>query len=90
MIEAQDELYAMLGLKIPERLPRRSRSVSIMSGGSSAAPSSAHHAFLHVPRLPDTPSSYRRSSLPGDSTLAEAYNAMAADVSIPFTALSHG
>ncbi|KAF9485730.1 hypothetical protein BDN70DRAFT_539768 [Pholiota conissans] len=82
LIEAQDELYAMLGIKNPER-PRRSRSntISIMSGPSTAAHSSSQHAFPPMVRAPDTPASmtFRRSSLPGDSTLAEAYNAMAAD-----------
>ncbi|KAF8955059.1 hypothetical protein BDZ97DRAFT_1861760 [Flammula alnicola] len=78
LVEAQDELYAMLGISNPERPLRRSRSFTVLSAGSSAA-ASAQHAFLPSVRPPDTPSSWRRSSLPGNSTLAEAYNTMAAD-----------
>ncbi|KAJ3515608.1 hypothetical protein NLJ89_g1656 [Agrocybe chaxingu] len=76
LAEAQDELYAMLGITNPDRRLRRSRSAAgllLSPPPVTAGPST----LLNVRPSDINPS--RRSSLPGDSTLAEAYNAMAAD-----------
>ncbi|CAA7269931.1 unnamed protein product [Cyclocybe aegerita] len=72
LAEAQDELYAMLGITNPDRRLRRSRSAA----GLLLSPPPVT-ALLNVRPSDINPS--RRSSLPGDSSLAEAYNAMAAD-----------
>ncbi|KAF4612871.1 hypothetical protein D9613_011176 [Agrocybe pediades] len=79
LVQAQDELYAMLGLSNPERPLRRSFSVGMLSAGLS--PSVNGHfpsATLSRPGA-ERSNSWRRSSLPGGDALAETYNAMAAD-----------
>lgn len=77
LIQAQDELYSMLGISAPGTGLQRSRSWASLSASSppeSACPSLRHSLSLH-------PQSERRNSLPADSDLAQVSNAMAADVS---------
>ena len=77
LIQAQDELYTMLGLSAPGTGLQRSRSWTSLSASSpqdSDCPSLRHSLTLH-------PQSERRNSLPADSALAQVSNAMAADVS---------
>ncbi|KAJ6511371.1 hypothetical protein C8R47DRAFT_1296281, partial [Mycena vitilis] len=69
---AQEELYNMLGLSVPERA-RRSHSV-IMSAGSDL-----ENPILSASSRPRSEVS-RPSSLPGNSALSEALSAMTADV----------
>ncbi|KDR77312.1 hypothetical protein GALMADRAFT_246668 [Galerina marginata CBS 339.88] len=81
LAQAQDELYAMLGLTNPERSLRRSLSFSMPSEQSPSG-TAGHGPLLSPNRLPGRNNSWqhsRRSSLPGDTALAETYNAMAAD-----------
>jgi len=76
----------MLGLSNPERVLRRSRSMNLPLQSPPAT--SAGQVTLHPPILhPEFVAASRRSSLPPDSTLAETYNAMTADVSVPPSAL---
>ncbi|KAJ7624983.1 hypothetical protein DFH06DRAFT_1008230 [Mycena polygramma] len=72
---AQEELYSMLGLSVPERA-RRSHSV-IMSAGSDL-----ENPILSASSRPRSEVS-RPSSLPGNSALSEALSAMTADVRPP-------
>lgn len=70
MVRAEEELYSMLGLSVPDSGVKRSRSlVGLPSAG------------LSPPPLATRPALQRRSSLPGEATLIEAQNAMVADVS---------
>ncbi|KAJ7094005.1 hypothetical protein B0H15DRAFT_149689 [Mycena belliarum] len=71
---AQDELYSMLGLTVPEKQPRRSRSVLL-----SAASDSENPILSSLPRSRHRSDASRPSSLPGNSTLSEVLNAMTAD-----------
>lgn len=78
LAKAQDDLYAMLGLINPERPLRRSSSASALGSPSQ----SGSDRLARPPNLmpsDDGYSSFRRSSLPPDSQLAEVYNAMEAD-----------
>ncbi|PPQ92532.1 hypothetical protein CVT25_010365 [Psilocybe cyanescens] len=78
LVQAQDELYAMLGLVNPERTIRRSLSFSMLQGNSPSTASAQPPTLRPNPPANST-NSWRRSSLPGDDALAETYNAMAAD-----------
>ncbi|KAF8902621.1 hypothetical protein CPB84DRAFT_1961567 [Gymnopilus junonius] len=75
LIQAQDELYAILGLNNPERPLRRSLSFSMLTEQPPGMPRQP----LLSPKHSSMSSRDRRSSLPGDNALAETYNAMAAD-----------
>lgn len=87
LIQAQDELYAMLGLAAPESSLHRSRSWIGLNPSSPREPISPNRrrsGFLPsdgVQPRSDGLALARRSSLPLDSTLAQVSNAMAADVS---------
>lgn len=76
-MQAQDELYTMLGLTNPERPLRRSLSFSMLPEQSPGIPGQP----LLSPKYSSGRGNSWRSSLPGDTALAETYNAMAADVS---------
>ncbi|KAJ2925342.1 hypothetical protein H1R20_g11742, partial [Candolleomyces eurysporus] len=69
MVRAEEELYTMLGLSVPDSGMKRSRSLV------GHLPS----AGLSPPPMATRPALQRRSSLPGEATLIEAQNAMVAD-----------
>jgi hypothetical protein len=79
LAKAQDDLYAMLGIKNPERRLGRSSSASALRSPSLGG----SDRLTRPPNLmpSDDHFSWRRSSLPPDSQLAEVYNAMEVDVS---------
>lgn len=79
MVRAQEELYELLGIPMNDsRNARRSHS-AIMSPPVSSTES---QHFLSAGQSARRPDSSRPSSLPADSTLADVYNIMTADVSI--------
>ena len=79
LAQAQDELYAMLGILNPEQ--QRSSSLHYRSRSESSPGSPATSHFFLSPRSAEGSSFSRRSSLPSALSLTEAYNVMAADVS---------
>ena len=81
LAKAQDDLYAMLGIKNPECRLRRSLSASALRSPSLGGSDRLARPPNLIPPSDDGHSSWRRSSLPPDSQLAEVYNAMEADVS---------
>ncbi|KAJ6591109.1 hypothetical protein DFH09DRAFT_907988 [Mycena vulgaris] len=79
---AQDELYSMLGINVPDKNARRSHSVIMSAASDTENPLLASLASSR-PRSDAS----RPSSLPGNSALSEALSAMTADVSrfiVPF------
>lgn len=81
LVAAQEELYAMLGITNPDRTLRRSLSFSMASGTSPSA-GAIHTSHLPPMRSPRRNSVFRRASLPGNTMMSDAYQAMAADVSL--------
>jgi hypothetical protein len=76
LVQAQDDLYNMLGITFTEREFRRSRSATDLLGDYEIAAS----ARPHSPRSRPPGSAGRRSSFPGEPALAEAHNTLNVDV----------
>ena len=76
LVQAQEDLYNMLGITYTERGFRRSRSATDLLGDYESAAS----ARPRTPRSRPPGSAGRRSSFPGESALAEAHNTLNVDV----------
>lgn len=75
LVQAQDDLYHMLGITFTERGFRRSRSATDLLGDFEFAAS----ARPRSPRSRPPGSAGRRSSFPGESALAGAHNTLNVD-----------
>ncbi|KAJ7164973.1 hypothetical protein C8R46DRAFT_942859 [Mycena filopes] len=76
---AQDELYSMLGISVPERFSRRSHSVIMSAGSDTENPILSSLASARLPSSRRRSDASRPSSLPGNSALSGVLSAMTAD-----------